>query len=175
MISIKSVKRYCKEYTKIENYEEAVNSPEKWECHHRNEEYYSQAELKELGLYYSCPPCELIFLTREEHRKLDSFCKRCGKVRKGKVHSEEAKQKISESLKGKHYSADTKQKMSESRKGHKVLEETKQKISKSMKGKHHSEEAKQKMSEAMKARREAYKKSGRKDWNVFQKEWKEKK
>ena len=51
---------------------------------------------------------------------------------KGKVPSEETKQKISESLKGKVPSEETKQKMSAAKR--KMAEETKQKISESHKG-----------------------------------------
>ena len=61
-------------------------------------------------------------------------------ARKGIHHSEEAKQKISESMKGKN-------------KGKKRSEEMKQKISKTNKGRHHSEETKRKMSEACKGKR----------------------
>ena len=89
-------------------------------------------------------------------------------ARKGIHHSEEAKQKISESMKGKnagknssfygkHHSEETKQKISESmkgkNKGKKRSEETKQKISKTNKGRHRSEETKRKMSEACKGKR----------------------
>jgi group I intron endonuclease len=82
----------------------------------------------------------------------------------GKKHSEETKQKISESNKGKEawnkglpLSEETKQKISESNKGKisywkdKFLSDnTKQKISESKKGKRHSEETKQKISESNK-------------------------
>lgn len=155
MINFNKAKMYCREYWKIENFKEAVDSPEKWECHHRNEEYYSQNDLKKLGLYYGCPPCELIFLKRSEHRKLESFCKRASESKKGdknhnygKHHSEETKLKISEAMKGENHP---------------------------FYGNHHSEESRQKISEAkkvqMKSCREAYKLSGRKDWNAFQKEY----
>lgn len=116
---------FCRTPELIENYDKAVaDTTQVWDCHHRNEEYYSQKELKALGLYYDCPPCELIFMTRAEHRKMDSFCKRMSKANKGKTRSEGTRQKISETQKQK-----------------------KQKC------------------------REAYKKSGRKDWNTFQKEY----
>ena len=66
-----------------------------------------------------------------------------------KPHSEETKQKISESNKGKHRESpneETKKKISESKKGKKpyeMTEETKQKMSESAKGKIISEETKQ--------------------------------
>ena len=118
--------------------------------------------------------------------------------------SDETKQKISEAHKGMHPSEEHKRKISESEKGKKLSEETRKKISEALKGnannkgKHHSEETKKKMSEAKigkknpnygkslseetrkkisEARKEMladYKKSGRKDWNTFQREYKEK-
>lgn len=75
----------------------------------------------------------------------------------------------------------------------KLSEETRKKMAESHTGGHHSEEAKRKLSEAHKDKTpwnkgkpwgeemkqkikeviDAYKKSGRKDWNAFQKEYKE--
>lgn len=83
-----------------------------------------------------------------------------------KLHSEETKKRISESLKGeKHYlygqnhTEETKKKISESHKGKKCSEETKKKMSESQKGrknhmygKHHSEETKKRISESLKRR-----------------------
>lgn len=60
----------------IENYDMAVSDEnEMWECHHRLEiqddgTELSSRELKERGLYWKRPPNELIFLRREDHRKL---------------------------------------------------------------------------------------------------------
>lgn len=150
MINIRCAKSYCKDYENIENYEEALNSLEKWECHHRNEKYYNQSDLKKLGLYYDCPPCELIFLRRSEHRKLHHSGKE--PWNKGKKLSEEYKQKLR-----KPKSEETKRKISKSQKGRQLSEEHKMNISKAHKGennpnfgKHFSEEAKKKMSEARK-------------------------
>lgn len=82
MIS-KAIKIYCKDYEKIENYEQAVNDETQvWDCHHRLETHFpdgserpkdeqlSHTELKAQGIYYSRPPEELIFLTKSEHRKV---------------------------------------------------------------------------------------------------------
>ena len=33
----KDVKKYCSDFTKIENYEDAILSNERWDCHHRLE------------------------------------------------------------------------------------------------------------------------------------------
>lgn len=73
MISIKQLEKYCSgDFTKIENYEEAVNDPEvMWHCHHRLEEQgYSAKELMEMKRYYKVPPEELKLMTPAEHMKL---------------------------------------------------------------------------------------------------------
>lgn len=68
MISESTVKKYCcEDISLIENYEEAVNSPEMYDCHHRleideeNEIVFSGNELIDLGYYYNRPAKELIF------------------------------------------------------------------------------------------------------------------
>lgn len=80
MICYETIVDYCREdISLIENYEIAVNSPEKYDCHHRLEiqgnNVLSVKELKEQGLYYKRPAKELIFLTHEEH------CRIHGKLR----------------------------------------------------------------------------------------------
>lgn len=85
MICKRTVKKYCKDFTKIENYEKAIaDDTQLWEVHHRREELYSYAELIKRGEYFDVEPKELIFLTREEHRKMDSMHKRQSKTLKGK-------------------------------------------------------------------------------------------
>ena len=37
MISIRHSREYCEEYWKIENYEKAISSDERWQCHHKLE------------------------------------------------------------------------------------------------------------------------------------------
>lgn len=77
---IAEIKRFCKDFSKIENYEKAINSEELWECHHRLETHFSDGtsrgtpnnflsvkELKALDMYYNRPPEEFIFLTKSEH------------------------------------------------------------------------------------------------------------
>lgn len=92
---------FCRHPELIENYEKAIaDTTQIWDCHHRKEEFYSQKELKERNEYFDVQPEELIFLTREEHCKIDSFCKRIGEAHKGKKLSEETKKKISEAKKG---------------------------------------------------------------------------
>ena len=74
--SNKHLREYCKEYWKIENYDKAKNSPDKWDLHHRLEltldgEYaHNHKELKRLGMYNNRPYFELIFLPRNIHQKL---------------------------------------------------------------------------------------------------------
>ena len=113
--------------------------------------------------------------------------------------SEETKQKISEKMKGNNnskgikLSEETRKKISEAEKGKPGLkgkknpmwgrhhsEETRKKLSEAKigeknpnYGKSLSEETRKKISEARKEMLAAYKKSGRKDWNTFQKEYKE--
>jgi hypothetical protein len=162
MIS-KNVKYYCNDYTKIENYEEAVNdATEVWDCHHRLEAVFTTEELKKAGWYLNRKPEELIFLKRKEHSRnpeihiyfkrnrfnslSEETKKKISESKKGKKHSEERRKINSEAHKGQiawnkgkkgfKHSEETKQKMSESRKGHLVSEETKTKISNSKRGKH---------------------------------------
>ena len=145
MISERYIKIYCCEYiSKIENYEAAVNSSEKWVCHHRLETHNSDGErrlvditkkeLITLSMYYHRPAEELIFMTTLEHerlhkkgkkrgpfseetkRKISEACKERPAWNKGKHLSDEAKRKISEAKKGKKLSGETKRKMSEARK-----------------------------------------------------------
>ena len=86
---------YCRHPEFIENYEKAIaDETQIWEVHHRKEEIYPYKELIERGEYFDVEPEELIFLTRAEHRKIDSFCKRCSEAQKGKSLSEEHKRKI---------------------------------------------------------------------------------
>ena len=143
--NVKSLEKYCKDYTKIENYAEAVKSPLKYDLHHRLEisEMQSASDLIFLHLYYHRPPDELVFLEHGEHMRLHNA-----------NISEETRQKISDANKGKHLSAETRQRMSEAKKN--MSEETKKKMSDAKKGKqyalvHHcSEETRQRMSESQK-------------------------
>lgn len=144
MICLKSVKAFCKDYTKIENYEKAVaDTTQVWDCHHRLQLVKTgavvdatQQDLIDWGIYYNRPADELIFLTRKEHDSLHQN-------NKGKHPSEETRRKQAESHKGKHHSEETKQKMSEDRKGDKNgfygkkhSEETRRRLAEANKGKH---------------------------------------
>ena len=109
----------------------------------------------------------------------EEFCRKNSESHKGQVAwnkgismTEEQKKKLSEVNKGKpgpnigkHWSEETKRKSSESHKGQIAWN----------KGKKMPEEFKKSVSDGVKKKmkeiREAYKKSGRKDWNTFQKEY----
>lgn len=131
MICLDTVKLYCKNYTEIENYAEAMaDETEMWTCHHRMEEVFTYQELRRAGWYYNRKASELIFIRQSEHNgnpKLHIGCRRGCEARKGKTswnkgisHSEETKRKISEAKKGKKlppFSEEHKRKLSEVRKG----------------------------------------------------------
>ena len=140
------ITRFCKNYTEIENYENAINdNTQTWHCHHKKEieEGKTPRQLKHEGLYYNRPPQEFIFLTKSEHKKLHNIGK---KYFLGKHHTEETKRKQSESQKGKrnflgkHHTEEWKMKHSEDMKGEKNPNF----------GKHFSDEYKKKMSEMKK-------------------------
>ena len=130
--NIKSLEAYCKDYTQIEHYEEALKSPLKYDLHHRREisENKSRKQLIDENLYYNIPPEELVFLEHGEHRRLHIA-----------NLSAETRQKMSDARKGKQYAL-----------GHHCSEETRQKISAAMKGKPKSAETRQKISDARKGR-----------------------
>ena len=123
MICEMTVKSYCKDFTKIENYASAVaDTTQTWEVHHRLESCFTQKFLKNMGLYYNVEPEALIFLTKAEHCKIDSKCKRHSKAMKGKELSEEHRAKISAAIKGKKITPHS--------------EEHKAKLSAALKGRH---------------------------------------
>ena len=117
MIS-KLAKRFCRDLTKIENYDEAVNDKlEIWACHHRLEQVFTKKELVRAGWYYDRKPQELIFLKRSEHngnpdihisvktRIRNSKGKPSGMKgktawNKGKKMDDDFRKKVSESMKG---------------------------------------------------------------------------
>ena len=158
--------KFCKDYEKIENYEKAKKDNFKgWNCHHRLETHNSDGErrlvditrreLKALGMYYSRPADELIFLKISEHSRLHA---------KGKHPSEETRKKMSEGNKGKKLSEEVRNKIRASKKGKQLgkdnpfygkkhSEEAREKMREAKKGKKLSEETKKKLSEARKGRR----------------------
>ena len=162
MIDEKIARKYCKEdLSKIKNYDKAIaDKTQTWHCHHMTETWWNctRKELIENDCYYNRKACELIFLTRSEHRRLhnmnmsDDTRKKMSEAMKGRpspmkgrTHSEETRRKISEAKKGKKhkpFSEETRRKMSESRKGRHSP----------MKGRILSEETRRKMRDAAKRR-----------------------
>ena len=119
--NIKILEKYCTDYKNIENYEDALKSPLRYDLHHRNEisEHKSKKQLITENLYYGRPAEELVFLEHGEHARLH----REGKQNALGHHfnpSTETKQRMSESHKGKHrpaFSIEWKQKLSIALKG----------------------------------------------------------
>lgn len=100
----KNLFKYCKEISKVENYELAINDTENiWDCHHRLEimpfsgNNCSADFLKEQNMYFNVKPEELIFLKHSEHTAIHN---KANKGKSTKPLSEETKRKISESMKG---------------------------------------------------------------------------
>lgn len=93
MISDKQVRRYCcEEMSKIENYEVARNSNERWDCHHRGEILpcgrFSPKDLVKFDLYWHRPASELIFLPHSEHQRMHT-------IGKSRVFTEDHKSSLS--------------------------------------------------------------------------------
>ena len=123
----------CRTPELIENYKEAISDiTQVWICHHRNEKFYTSKELIDLGLYYDCPSCELIFVTKSEHNKI---------YHKG-ISGDESRRKNSDNHKGnqnnlgKKRTESAKEKIRNARIGQKASNETKNKMSKSRIGRH---------------------------------------
>ena len=115
--STKKLEKYCTDYTKIENYQEALKSPLKFDLHHRLEisEMQSASDLIAKNLYYNRPATELIFLERGEHQRLHNRGDKNPLF--GQHRSAETRQKKAEGMKGKHPSAESRHKMSDAKKG----------------------------------------------------------
>lgn len=118
---LNKLSKVCKDYTKIENYELAINDEtQTWDCHHRLETHFSDGtprpinarlsmdELVTLGVYWNRLPEELIFMTHKDHLRLH---------RKGIPLSEEQKQKYKGCQKGRKRSEEAKRRISEGHKG----------------------------------------------------------
>ena len=128
MINLKFVKKCCKDYTLIENYNEAVNDTTQiWVCHHILGEILTRQQLLDHDFYYNVPPCMLKFLSLSEHAKLHNSVR---------TLTDETKSKISKSLTGKKFDEERCRKMSESFTGE----------NNPFYGKHHSEETRRKWS-----------------------------
>lgn len=147
MICEKTVRKFCcEDISLIENYELAINDiTQTWDCHHRRG--IKEQNLREIGEYYHRPASELIFITRSEHISIHKKGIPNGLAAEkngmfGKHHSEESKNKMSEShkgqipwMKGKRHTLESKLKNSNAHKNKRMSEYTKQKMSESRTGK----------------------------------------
>lgn len=132
------LRKYCKEYEKIENYElAAADNFKGWDLHHRleltldGEFAHTWKELDRLDMYWDRPYFELIFLRRSEHTRIHNIV--------GNKYTTERNKKLSEAQKnvmkvrnvrgvnnpmygkvpwnkGKHLSLETRRKISETKK-----------------------------------------------------------
>ena len=115
MINEKQAKKYCcEDISLIENYKEAVNSNEIYDCHHRLEIDLKKTpkELQELNLYYNRPANELVFITRADHTRLHQTNKIFSQSTKDLL-SDAGKKRVGDknSFYGKRHTEDSKQKM----------------------------------------------------------------
>lgn len=74
MFNSKMAQRYCCEpIESIQGFKAASESSEKYHIHHKFEEMgLSIVDLKELGMYYNRPACELVFMNGREHIRMHS-------------------------------------------------------------------------------------------------------
>ena len=162
MINECQVKKLCKDYTLIENYEEAVNdTTQTWVCHHILGEILSRQQLQDHDFYYDVQPCMLKFVTKAEHNQLHKKGKTLSEATRRKMSesakhrspiSEATRRKLSEAKKGRTFSEETRRKISEANKRRTLSEETRRKIGEANKGRTFSEETHRKLSEAQKLR-----------------------
>ena len=115
MINEKQAKKYCcEDISLIENYKEAVNSNEIYDCHHRLEIDLKKTpkELQELNLYYNRPANELVFITHADHTRLHQTNKIFSQSTKDLL-SDAGKKRVGDknSFYGKRHTEDSKQKM----------------------------------------------------------------
>lgn len=65
------LRKYCREPIEdIKGYEEALNSTEKYHCHHINELTFTKYELVKMNMYYNRPASELVLIIELEHKHL---------------------------------------------------------------------------------------------------------
>lgn len=113
MINRKNVIRYCcDDISLIKNYDEAVISNEKYDCHHLLESDYSRQELIDLNLYWDRPASELIFIKHKDHISLHHKLNTYDFMHKLYKHNIETIAKIALANTGKKRSEETKLKMS---------------------------------------------------------------
>lgn len=135
MISNRQVRKYCAEdISKIENYEQAVASPDKWDCHHRLEIAADGTctpvdVLIQNNVYYRRPACELVFLHHAEHKRMHNVNDRQRALKIGRTMtgrpapwnrvtpSEATRKKLSEALKGRPHTPEHNAKVAASLRG----------------------------------------------------------
>ena len=144
----------CEDISKIENYYDALNSDEEYDCHHRleshdengviRERFLTKDDLKKLGKYYNVPASELIFIPRHEHLSIHSL---------NRWKNDDFNNKMSESHKGennpfygKHHSKETLDRIRTTKENNGTLHKS------TFEGHHHSDKTKKKMSEAKKGK-----------------------
>jgi hypothetical protein len=126
---------FCKNPELIENYDLAIaDKKHVWPCHHRKEEFYTEQELIEMGMYFNVSPDDLIFCkNKKEHMSLPhKGFENISKCQKGNKHTL-GKTPWNKGKKG-HLSNETLEKMSNASKGRTASEETKKKHSDAIKG-----------------------------------------
>ena len=135
MINLRTVKKYCKHYTQIENYNEALkDATQTWICHHILGEILTSEQLKIHNFYYDVPPCMLKFVTKKEHSKIHKKSHAHPYKKSIRKLPDETRKKISESCKGRKFSVETRKKISEANKRRKLSVETRKKLSEALKG-----------------------------------------
>lgn len=145
MISVNNAKRYCcEDISRIENYDIAVASPERWCVHHRKglEDDMSKEELKGEGLYNKRPASELIFMPLSEHISMHMSGEKnpmygtTGEKAPwfGRHHTEEEKEKIRQANLGRHFTDEQREKMRQAHLGKHLSDEQRKKISQRQNG-----------------------------------------
>ena len=104
--TLNKIKQYCcEDISLIENYDQAINSFEKYDCHHRLEiqenKITSVKELKEQNLYFNRPASELIFLKHSEHTMLHK--PHVYRVKGTIKYGEDFKERCRQNMLGKHW------------------------------------------------------------------------
>ena len=126
--SVKKLKRMCKTYWLIENYQEAVNdTTHKWVCHHRREVQdgfciWRAEELVRIGQYYHREPDELIFMKMSDHFSLHNKAID-PKTKKPCCYRDVDRTGEKNPMYGKHLSDETRKKIGEKSKGRKMNEQ----------------------------------------------------
>lgn len=125
----------CEDLNLIENYDEAVNSPEMWDCHHRLEiqddgTRLSREDLKKMNRFFNQKADDLIFLSHSDHAALHMSG---NKFNKGKRHTEEWKQQMSELTKERFKNPELRERISNKMKNICKSEETKKRMSEASK------------------------------------------